>query len=937
MWAQRIRTPWKNPRLSRGTILLWLTVFLTLGAGETQALECGNPQLGDTSVECTSSSDTDDVIVNVQGVTDITATGSDGISGILDSTAHNRSNNVDITVTDTTIITNGSLADGIYGLQNGSTGNVDITATGTTITTNGSTAHGIYGEGSTNHTGNINIEAIGSNITTNSNDAYGINVQHQGMSGNIDITATDTIITTNDLLGYGIHAWVLDPDNDSDIGITINLQNVEITTEGTQTLFGDTISHGVFVEHEGSGGDIVIDANAGTSITTKGTFSTGIFGKHEGTDDIRINVHGDASIRTEGDYSYGLYGDHRASGDVHITTAPRSSITTTGASAHGIVAYQRSTTDPGAIDITVGGTINTSGNAQGVRVGTVNSSGAPERVAAIGADGYRQQTVTINGSVTSAAEGVYLVNGGKVVIGPQGSIASGSGIAILATGTVPEDTTDPNNVIPAILPKLRVDLNLGGRRVAQAIGDDWILNDGGETTVAVNNVVLHEGAMGVVEGAVARNGAWNVRMREEGVTVDRTDPANWTTETATTAADRDFSAQDFNESRRPTPPPPPPPPPPAPELSVHRVNEPVFGGPGEAAGIIIEGDGEVYIGPEGSVGAESGIAILATESAPELLVNSNLGGPLAGDVRSVGAESGHTILATGSAPKLLVDLTLDGRRMADVIWDDWIINDGGETTIVVNDVTLHDGTDGVVSEAVAPNGAWNVRIREDGVTVTDYRDPDPANWTVTDPAAGVIADRDFSTEDFIEDPAGEPGSPVFMEEYAPRAAVYEALPDFLLRLTGPGPNRKCRTAPEERVWVRFAGGQGSYEADRSTTGATYDLERFETEGGFSANFNDKVRGWPPCATSGLGGRDVAHGRRSDRRAGAGLLGGCAWTGATGAYATGCFSYLAYDVDFASSQAGLLKAGVDSRAFTLDFETGLPFALTEQVQLTRGSG
>ena len=115
---------------------------------------------------------------------------------------------------------------------------------------------------------------------------------------------------------------------------------------------------------------------------------------------------------------------------------------------------------------------------------------------------------------------------------------------VCTTGTIPATLTDP-----AIKPKLRVDMNLDGRRVAEAIGNDWILNDGGETTIAVNNIVLHEGATGVT-GLTAPNGAWNVRMREEGVTVDRTNPANWViSEPATSVvADRDFSVQDFMQA-----------------------------------------------------------------------------------------------------------------------------------------------------------------------------------------------------------------------------------------------------------------------------------------------------------------------------------------------------------------------------------------------------
>ena len=837
-----------------------------------------------------------------------------GIDGYHDGSSLNsilNTGNLEITTNNTDITTTGDSAHGIQAYALNTVGDVMITMTGGFIMTEGPYAHGIRGrngsDSRTGQSGDLTIHVTDAAIRTTydgsvpapgTTDAYGIGAYNRvDGQGDVTVTLVNTDISTmGPLAARGVLAYRKNGDG-----------NVIVTIRGGQITTNHYQAHGILGWHEGTTGDVRIDLQ-GVTIETNGeqlvpsqsyTLGHGAFALSSSQDgDIMIDARAGTAISTKGAFSYGLRAYSAGEGDIRITTHDGSSITNTGPSAHGIDARNVSINvmdDTRSIAITVGGDITTSGeNAHGVRIGT--GSGG---FVGLDEDGYRRQTVTVNGQViggSGSGAGVYLSNGGKVVIGPQGSIRADSGIAILATGTVPEDNTDPNNVIPAIQPKLRVDMNLGGRRVAQAIGDDWILNDGGETTVAVNNVVLHEGATGVVEGAVARNGAWNVRMREEGVTVDRTDPANWTTETATTAADRDFSAQDFNERRRPTPPPPPP----ALEPSEHRVNERVFVGSGEAAGLLLEAGGAVYIGPEGSVGAESGIAILAT----------------------------------GDAPDLLVDLTLEGRRVADVIGDDWIINDGGETTIVVNDVKLHDGTDGVVSDAVAPNGAWNVRIREDGVTVTDYRDPDPANWTVTDPAAGVIADRDFSTEDFIEDPAGEPDQPVFMEEYAPRAAVYEALPDFLLRLTGPGPNRKCRTAPEERVWVRFAGGQGSYEADRTTTGASYDLERFETEGGFSANFNDKVRGWASVrhvwgsadAMSPTGGGAI------DVR-GLGSSVGGAWRSETGAYAMGCFSYMTYNVDMASRQAGLLRAGVDSRAYTLDFEAGLPFALTEQVQMT----
>ena len=169
-------------------------------------------------------------------------------------------------------------------------------------------------------------------------------------------------------------------------------------------------------------------------------------------------------------------------------------------------------------------------------------------------------------------------------------------------------------------------------------------------------------------------------MREEGVTVDRSDPNAWTiTEpTAGVVADRDFSTEDFNETRGP--------PPPTPELSVCRVEEPVFGDAHNAAGVHLPAGGSVIIGPGGSIRAQSGIAILATR------------------------PSG------GEAPMRHVDIALDGHQVAEVIGDDWIINDGGETMIVVNGVTLHDGVMGTTG-LTARNGAWNVTIRAEGVTV----------------------------------------------------------------------------------------------------------------------------------------------------------------------------------------------------------------------------
>ena len=75
------------------------------------------------------------------------------------------------------------------------------------------------------------------------------------------------------------------------------------------------------------------------------------------------------------------------------------------------------------------------------------------------------------------------------------------------------------------------------------------------------------------------------------------------------------------------------------------------------------------------------------------------------------------------------------------------------------------------------NGMWDVMLRDDGHTV----DTSTEQWNVSARSTSIVADRDFSADDFNE----EESTHVLEEIYAPRAALYEILPDFLLQLTSP--------------------------------------------------------------------------------------------------------------------------------------------------------
>ena len=609
----------------RGPLLVLAVLVLgalCLASGDAFAAGvCSDTPGTGNHIECEEeSSSTDNIDINAMGIDidfDGSGTDSSPIAGV--SAKHPSSGNVninisgktnaDMTTTPSTIHTTGSLSYGVYGQLEG-TGGLTLTLENTEIGTQGESAWGISGL----HTGNghlvvdlkpgvtINTEGVhaygisvqqanvtagemndvslttrGTSITTKGNHAHGIwarrgpesTTSDPVGSGNVLIILKDSTVATGGNEAHGIYGYRFGVVGSSGDGhVDIRSENSNITTNGTE-------AYGILGWRQDTGiGDVIINLNGG-STTTNRYLGHGIYGLHytAGTGNIKITTTNHA-IWTKGTEhrpnrpnttAYGIFAYHANPGNIDIDLGQGSSVTTEGDNSHGIVAYSFSDADARRIDITLDGPVTVNGAAQAVRVGVV-SGGAPARMAAIGDDGFRLQTVTVNDAITSTGEGIVLANGGKVIIGPSGSITSGSGIAILATGTVPEVADDPNTLgideaMSAISPRLRVDLHPDGQRMtgeggwlASALGGGWILNDGGETTIAVNGTVLHEGATGVVANAVAHNGVWDVTILREGVTVDdrtNADPAMWTITPRAPGviADRDFNANDFTDVR----------------------------------------------------------------------------------------------------------------------------------------------------------------------------------------------------------------------------------------------------------------------------------------------------------------------------------------------------------------------------------------------------
>ena len=289
----------------------------------------------------------------------------------------------------------------------------------------------------------------------------------------------------------------------------------------------------------------------------------------------------------------------------------------------------------------------------------------------------------------------------------------------------------------------------------------------------------------------------------------------------------------------------------------------------------------------------------------------------------VGATSGAAIRVTradtsnaNEEPRLNLDLILNGRRVEKVLAGR-VENESGPTALTVNNVPLFDSEAGGATNMWVPNGAWDVRATGNSLSTL-----------------------------------------AFTQEFAPRAAVYEALPGVLLRLDeggGPGGGGYRLRSPDTPAWARIAGGWGSYRADSSTAGARYSHDRFSVESGMDLPLDHMLTGLGLSSrglTGWAGVRLVSGsakvsaptgGGRIEAR-GYGLAGGLAWEGEDDWYGSGRLSLTRYTADLFSSARGGLKGGVTGLVHGFGLEGGRRFDLDLGVKtrltvrgMLRGSG
>ena len=783
-----------------------------------------------------------EVVLDVSG-SGVTTGGENG-HGILGTVRGGAEGDVAITVQGSTITTRGGSAEAVWGAAagDGTRGNVQLHLRGSAVVTGGRTGHGVLGSVRSGAQGNVAVTVQEAIVTTGGETAYGVwgDARGGGTRGDVRLDVSGSVVTTGDERAYGILGSVRDG---AEGDVAVSVQEATVTTRGgsAEAVWGTA-------NGDGTRGDVRLDLR-GSTVVTEGRTGHGILGsvRSGAQGDVTIDLR-DTTVTTRGETAYAVWGDVHgdgARGDVQLDV-DGSAVTTGGEIGHGILGSVRSGAEG---DV-----------ALRVRESTVVTRGVgSDGIRALG-EGGGDVAIDVRDTGIETLSSALDDQGDTWAVGVKAEIGlnsrSGEGIAGDIDLRMSGGTIVTHGVLSRGIQGAHVSsdgLNRGDVRIATS--GTRIETRGAD---ADGILVYHDGTgrvdIRVDDGRIDAPGAGSNGIRVGQVTTPETRLGR----TAATGVVERAAPVGTDGYRRQT----------------VSVNAPVSGGTGLGAGVFLAGGGRVIVGPDGRLGAGSGVAIFS-----------------AGD-----SEVGGSPVPR----RLHVDLRPDGLRPSDLL-DGTIRNDEGETVLTVNGISLFDSTAGGRLSRWAPNGARNVALAED------------------------FAGLDFSATDS------------FISVWAPRAAVYEALPGALHVLDNGA--RFSETGKQERpgqpFWLRVSGGAGSRGGKGGTVGAAYDYDRHGIEVGLDAPLSEDG-----SLTGTLGVRRVwgsadvsaAIGGGRIEALGYGVSLGLTWRSEAGWYGTGRVSATRYSVDFESDTLGGLRDGVDALVHAVELEAGRRFDLGDGMDL-----
>ena len=927
-----------------GAFLL-LSVAAAAPAAAQQEAVCpdprGNPDTGDRVLCEEGAASNKDIAIDLDDF-EIVTTGRrhHGAAGI-----HSGNGDVRIKADGVNIETRTHYALGIRGELLG-TGKLIIDVDGGSVDTKGYYAEGIYGR----HKGDglLDIDVALVDIDTAGPDSHGVYGEHQG-TGHMTIDVDGGSITTTQG-GFGIQGRRGGAGN-----LGIKAANVDIDMKSTNPLAGAN-AYGIFGFHSGSSGDLTIDVIGGAIDTTQeGNHAVIAFLQpdraNSGAGDLRINVRG-GSFRTLGRGSDGLTAVHRgASGDVVVNVRDADIDTEGVVSVAPSLGIYAATYDSAAGKVVIdvaGGSVDTKGGgargvygANHVASGTGDTdmdvrSGAEVTTSgsnAFGIFGWNSGTRSSGDVDIDVLGGASTtVNGASVASGAASVTTSGSnafGIYGLNSGTRSSGDVDINvSGGPSVTTTGAGAHGIFGLVYGTAGTGDIDVTVGNGSSVTTSGTGAHGFHAGTECGgtecgeisATVGAGA-SVRATGNGASGIRFGRFNSTTQ----ALERAARVEDGYR------------------LQTATARGSVHGGSGDAAGVQLAGGGRVVVRGFGSLSAASGIAIHAARK-----------------------------LDTDSAPDLRVDLYPGGRDIWSLLAGR-IVNDGGRTFVTVHDEELFDSDAWpYASPKWVPNGARDVALdnrstsfvtlsgdtmkmefgleesyifrkppddKQPGTLPEPEPEPDPEPEPKPVPEPETEPDPEPEPKPVPEpetepdpDPEPKPDDGV-LTKYAPRSAVYEALPGFLLRLDGVASSAEQIRAPGSPVWVRLLGTSGSFEPAQASVGASHSFDGRETAAGLDVPLAEgltaelglrQVSGAADVSAPTGGGRIEAEGR--------GLAGRLAWQSPSGFHAAARLSATGYELDLSSSTRGALAHAAGARVLGWGAEAGRRFALADGTAL-----
>ena len=721
--------------------------------------------------------------------------------------------------------------------ESGYTGNIGLVSYADIVSSGRGISVGHYGA-----SGDLRMEIRGGAITTTGDSAWAIHNYHEG-AGDTHLVVSGVTIRTD-----GPRAFATISGNRGEGDLNIAVRDATFVTAGFA-------SDAVLANKSGEG-HLRITARE-FSVETMGVFSGAFYVRHGGSGALGIEAR-DGAVSTTNSLGYGIDALHSGEGDIRIG-ARELSIATVGEDADGVKGGHRGA---GNLNVDAHGLhVETAGEesegvfadhegAGDVKVEVRRSEIATMGVQAEGVfaqhEGTGRLVVSLGdldiATAGNLAEGVFAAHAGE----GEGSLDAGD-VAIATTGA------EADAIIGGHTGAGDFDIRVRGGSLsttgAGSHGVYGVHRGAGALRIDLRDVSIETGGAGADGAAGEHGGSGPVLVAVEGGSIRAagTDASgvrmgrlnqSGIVESAASVGENGYRSQ------------------------TAAVNGRVSGGPGEGAGVFLAGGGRVVIGPGARLGAASGVAIRTAGNAPNLRVD---------------------VIGGRAVPELLGGV---------------ILNEGGDTVLAVNGVSLYESANGGRLDAWAPNGARDVALAQ-GFTGLDFTSP----------------------EDFIY-------------RYMPRAAVYEALPGFLLRLDAAGLSEKRAASPGSPVWARISGGRGSYGPERSSVGAKYDFSRLEAEAGLDVSLAEgatgsvsvrRIRGLADVESPAGGGRIEAEGY------GATLGFSLDWHDAN--YTRGRWSLATYSAVLSSNALGRLGSDIGAHTNSLDFEAGRHIAVTEQMRLT----